>query len=113
MYLVTELGASGDQSNSNSFMQYLPSMSFSHLNSHLQDPVLALSRLVLSKSDPIQTLASRSALIADPQVFNLTLKGIDGKGTYPGPRVNQASSGRCWLFATSEILHSLDYVNWS
>ncbi|RXK40742.1 hypothetical protein M231_01994 [Tremella mesenterica] len=63
------------------------------------DPSLQLSRLVLSNSDPVQTLISRKALIKDAKVFNLTLKG-----EYPGPRVNQASSGRCWLFATTNVL---------
>lgn len=68
------------------------------------NPVLALSRLVLTDADPIQALLSRRALLADPQVFNLTLKGVDGKGTYPGPRTNQASSGRCWIFATLHVV---------
>jgi bleomycin hydrolase len=67
-----------------------------------QDPTLALSRLVLSHNDALQTLASRKALINDAKVFNLSLRGLNDKGEYPGPRVNQASSGRCWLFATSE-----------
>lgn len=47
-------------------------------------------------------LASRPALIKDGKVFNTQLKGLDAKGEYPGPRTNQLSSGRCWLFATSE-----------
>ncbi|ORY23278.1 peptidase C1B, bleomycin hydrolase [Naematelia encephala] len=67
-------------------------------------PTLQLSRLVLSNVHPTKSLASRAALVKDAKVFNLQLKGIDGKGTYPGPRVNQASSGRCWLFATTNVL---------
>ncbi|WRT70447.1 uncharacterized protein IL334_007445 [Kwoniella shivajii] len=68
------------------------------------NPVLALSRLVLSKGDPVLSLASRSALIRDAKIFNLQLKGTGPHGEYPGPRVNQASSGRCWLFATTNVL---------
>ncbi|WWD08229.1 hypothetical protein V865_006340 [Kwoniella europaea PYCC6329] len=66
------------------------------------NPTLALSRLVLSKADPVQSLSSRSALIHDAKIFNLRLKGTGPNGEYPGPRVNQASSGRCWLFATKK-----------
>jgi hypothetical protein len=40
----------------------------------------ALSRLVLSHSDPIQSLASRKALIRDEKVFNLPLKGLGPNG---------------------------------
>ena len=67
-----------------------------------QDPSLQLSRLILHNSDPHDSLMSREALLKDNQVFNLPLKGLGPKHEYPGPRVNQASSGRCWLFATSE-----------
>lgn len=66
-----------------------------------QDPSFKLARLVLSHSDPVAALQSRTAVVADEKIFNLDLKGaVDGK--YPGPVVNQKSSGRCWLFATSE-----------
>ncbi|OCF76379.1 hypothetical protein I204_02074 [Kwoniella mangroviensis CBS 8886] len=68
------------------------------------NPTLALSQLVLSKADPVQSLSSRSALIRDAKIFNLRLKGTGPNGEYPGPRVNQASSGRCWLFATTNVL---------
>jgi len=66
------------------------------------NPTLLLSRLVLSNSDPIASLTRRSAYIDDEKVFNLELKGVGPKSLYPGPRTNQASSGRCWLFATSK-----------
>lgn len=68
----------------------------------IQDPTLKLSRLVLHNSDPVTTFTSRPSLVHDEKIFNLQLKGLGPKGEYPGPRVNQASSGRCWLFATSE-----------
>lgn len=66
-----------------------------------QDTTLALSRLVLSQVDPVAALASRKTILHDEKVFNLNLKGLGPNGEYPGPRVNQYSSGRCWLFATS------------
>ncbi|WVW79039.1 hypothetical protein I302_101002 [Kwoniella bestiolae CBS 10118] len=69
-----------------------------------KNPTFALSRLVLSKADPVLSLSSRAALIHDAKIFNLRLKGTGANGEYPGPRVNQASSGRCWLFATTNVL---------
>ena len=66
-----------------------------------QDTTLALSRLVLSQVDPVAALASRKTILHDEKVFNLNLKGLGPNGEYPGPRVNQYGSGRCWLFATS------------
>jgi hypothetical protein len=64
--------------------------------------------LILTNADPKTSLISRERIIQDQPVFNLELKGVpdkDGKnrkGVYPGPVTNQKSSGRCWLFATSE-----------
>jgi aminopeptidase C len=71
-----------------------------------QNPTLNLSRLVITHNDPVATLIDRSALVKDHKVFNLSLKGIGEAGSYPGPRVSQNSSGRCWLFATSELYES-------
>lgn len=68
----------------------------------MQDARFQLARLILTNNDPIATLKRRDAVIDDEKVFNVNLKGTGDKGQYPGPRVNQASSGRCWLFATSE-----------
>ena len=68
-----------------------------------KDPSLKLSRLVLHNNDPVTTFTSRKSLVHDEKIFNLQLKGLGPNGEYPGPRVNQASSGRCWLFATSEL----------
>lgn len=62
---------------------------------------MQMSRLVLSQVDPVQTLQSRAAHIADQYVFNTVVKGVGDKKEYPNPRVNQQQSGRCWLFATS------------
>lgn len=68
----------------------------------MQDARFQLARLILTNNDPIATLKRRDAVIDDVKVFNTNLKGTGDKGAYPGPRTNQASSGRCWLFATSE-----------
>ena len=77
-----------------------------------KDTTLALSRLVLSQVDPVTALASRKTILHDEKVFNLNFKGLGPTGEYPGPRVNQYSSGRCWLFATSmsstEVLDRAD-----
>ncbi|KAF9527375.1 bleomycin hydrolase [Crepidotus variabilis] len=62
------------------------------------DPKVKLVRTVLYQSDIRSVLASRSAKIADQQVFN---HALDFK---TGPVTNQKSSGRCWLFATTNVL---------
>lgn len=62
------------------------------------DPKLLLARTILSHSDIRSALQSRSAHIADVHVFNTE---IDFK---TGPVTNQKSSGRCWLFATTNVL---------
>lgn len=62
------------------------------------DPKLQLARTILSHSDIRSALQARSAHIADVHVFNTQ---IDFK---TGPITNQKSSGRCWLFATTNVL---------
>ncbi|KAL1407883.1 bleomycin hydrolase [Vanrija albida] len=69
-----------------------------------QDPRFKLARLVLSNADPLESLKDRRAVIDDDKVFNVNLKGVNKDGAYPGPIVNQAASGRCWLFATTNVL---------
>ncbi|KAI0081206.1 peptidase C1B, bleomycin hydrolase [Panus rudis PR-1116 ss-1] len=61
-------------------------------------PKLQLTRTILNHTDIRTTLVSRAAKIADPHVFNTQL---DFK---TGPITNQKSSGRCWLFATTNVL---------
>lgn len=56
---------------------------------------LALS--ALSGTDPKQVLTQRSATIADTQNFNIKIK-LEG-----APITNQRSSGRCWLFAATNV----------
>ena len=62
------------------------------------EPKLQLARTILNHSDVRTALQSRSAIIADSHVFNTE---VDFK---TGPITNQKSSGRCWLFATTNVL---------
>lgn len=61
-------------------------------------PKLKLSRTILNHTDIRGTLAERAARIADSHVFNTELE------FKTGPITNQKSSGRCWLFATTNVL---------
>lgn len=63
-----------------------------------KDPKIQLSRTILVDTDFKTALASRYAKVADPHVFNLQL---DFK---TDPITSQKSSGRCWLFATTNVL---------
>ncbi len=56
---------------------------------------LALS--ALSGTDPKQVLTQRSAQIADTQSYNIKIS-LEGS-----PITNQRSSGRCWLFAATNV----------
>ncbi|KAE9401556.1 peptidase C1B, bleomycin hydrolase [Gymnopus androsaceus JB14] len=62
------------------------------------DPKAQLARTVLSHSDIRDALVSRKATVATTHIFN---HEIDFKS---GPITNQKSSGRCWLFATTNVL---------
>ncbi|KDQ53510.1 hypothetical protein JAAARDRAFT_61224 [Jaapia argillacea MUCL 33604] len=62
------------------------------------DPKLKLARTILCHSELRSTLISRPAGIADQHVFNTE---VDFK---TDPITNQKSSGRCWLFATTNVL---------
>ena len=53
---------------------------------------------VLSKTHLSSALLSRQALAADRHIFSHTLT------VQPTPVTNQKSSGRCWLFATCNVL---------
>ncbi|KAL9133776.1 MAG: hypothetical protein Q9175_005048 [Cornicularia normoerica] len=63
----------------------------------LQDPKNRLALSALSGTDPKQVLTQRSATIADTQNFNIKIK-LEG-----APITNQRSSGRCWLFAATNV----------
>ncbi|KIK67080.1 hypothetical protein GYMLUDRAFT_156805 [Collybiopsis luxurians FD-317 M1] len=62
------------------------------------DSKARLARTVLSHSDIRDALVSRAATVATTHVFN---HEVDFK---TGPITNQKSSGRCWLFATTNVL---------
>lgn len=62
------------------------------------DSKIQLARTILSQSDIRTVLSSRSARITDQHVFNNV---VDFK---TGPITNQKSSGRCWLFATTNVI---------
>ena len=62
------------------------------------DPRTKLARTVLATANIKASLLDRTAQIADQHVFNHV---IDFK---TGPRTDQKSSGRCWLFATTNVL---------
>lgn len=56
---------------------------------------LALS--ALSSANPQQVLATRAARVSDQHIFNVK---IPSEG---GPITNQRSSGRCWIFASTNV----------
>ncbi len=60
-------------------------------------PSYRLALSALSSANPQHVLASRSTKIADQQVFNVRIP-FEG-----GPMTNQRSSGRCWLFAATNV----------
>ena len=62
------------------------------------DPRTKLARTVLATTNINASLLDRTAQIADQHVFN---HAIDFK---TGPRTDQKNSGRCWLFATTDVL---------
>jgi len=67
-------------------------------SSSSSDPKVRLARTIFSQADIRTVLTSRAARIADQHVFNHVL---DFK---TGPITNQKSSGRCWLFASTNVL---------
>lgn len=62
------------------------------------NPKHQLARTILSHADISTALTSRSARISDIHVFNHV---VDFK---TGPVTNQKSSGRCWIFATTNVI---------
>ncbi|EPT04983.1 peptidase C1B bleomycin hydrolase [Fomitopsis schrenkii] len=78
------------------------SISFANLDSWEHEiaaqPKLQLTRTVLHNSELQAALLNRAAQASDVHVFNTQL---DFK---TGPITNQKSSGRCWLFATTNVL---------
>ncbi|KAJ7287639.1 peptidase C1B, bleomycin hydrolase [Mycena rebaudengoi] len=62
------------------------------------DPKAKLARTILAHSDISSALTSRAAFIDTLHVFNTV---IDFK---TGPITSQKSSGRCWLFASTNVM---------
>ncbi|KAG8213686.1 peptidase C1B, bleomycin hydrolase [Butyriboletus roseoflavus] len=62
------------------------------------DPKIQLARNICTHSNIRTTLVSREAQIAIPHVFNTEIE------FKTGPVTNQKSSGRCWLFATTNVI---------
>jgi len=62
-----------------------------------EDPKNRLALSALSSNAPASILTSRSALVADTQNFNIKIP-LEGS-----PVTNQRRSGRCWLFATTNV----------
>lgn len=63
----------------------------------LADPKNRLALTALTSNDPKKLLQSRDAYIAQQGVFNVKIP-FEG-----GPITNQRSSGRCWLFASTNV----------
>ncbi|KAL2884062.1 bleomycin hydrolase [Colletotrichum sp. CLE4] len=63
----------------------------------LADPKNKLALTALSTADPRTVLTSTATKLADPQIFNTRIP-FEG-----GPITNQRSSGRCWLFASTNV----------
>jgi bleomycin hydrolase len=63
----------------------------------MSDPKNRLALAALSSNNANAVLASRSTTIADVQNFNVKI-AVEGS-----PVTNQASSGRCWLFASTNV----------
>ncbi|KAI1261503.1 peptidase C1-like family protein [Xylariaceae sp. FL1019] len=63
----------------------------------LDDPKNRLALTALSTANPKTVLTSRSIKIADQHVFNVRIP-FEG-----APITNQRSSGRCWLFAATNV----------
>lgn len=61
-------------------------------------PKVRLARAILSHTNLKSALVRREAIIADAHVFNTEL---DFKTS---PVTDQKSSGRCWIFATTNVL---------
>ena len=64
----------------------------------MRDLKIQLARTILVDTDFKTALVDRHARVADAHVFNLQLDFVTS------PITNQKSSGRCWLFATTNVL---------
>ncbi|GAA5905653.1 hypothetical protein JCM6882_008738 [Rhodosporidiobolus microsporus] len=63
-----------------------------------RDPQYALAKTILSRTNMNVVLQDRKTKIADQMIFNTQIS------TEGEPVANQLSSGRCWLFATCNVV---------
>lgn len=63
----------------------------------MEDPKNRLALSALSANNAASILTQRSTVISDTQTFNIKV-GLEG-----APITNQKSSGRCWLFAATNV----------
>jgi bleomycin hydrolase len=63
----------------------------------LQDPKNRLALSALSSANPAKVLEKPSAILKDTQTFNVAIP-FEGS-----PVTNQRSSGRCWIFAATNV----------
>ena len=64
----------------------------------LQDPKNRLALSALSTANPSKVLEKPSAILKDTQTFNVAIP-FEGS-----PVTNQRNSGRCWIFAATNVL---------
>lgn len=69
----------------------------SWISTVLEDPKNRLALSALSTQNPAQVLEKPSAILKDTQTFNLKIP-FEGS-----PVTNQRSSGRCWIFASTNV----------
>lgn len=62
-----------------------------------ENPKNLLALNAITRADPASVIMSRNVSVSDKHVFNVKLV-VEGKAT------NQKSSGRCWLFAGTNVL---------
>ncbi|KAL1306250.1 hypothetical protein AAFC00_004340 [Neodothiora populina] len=73
------------------------SKSESYIKTVLSDPKNRLALCALSTNSPAKVLEKSSAILKDAQTFNVAIP-FEGS-----PVTNQRSSGRCWIFASTNV----------
>lgn len=73
------------------------SKSESYIKTVLSDPKNRLALCALASDNPAKVLEKSSAILKDAQTFNLAIP-FEGS-----PVTNQRSSGRCWIFASTNV----------
>ncbi|KAF2739655.1 bleomycin hydrolase-like protein [Polyplosphaeria fusca] len=91
----------GGESSPRQILDHKPEVSASAISAWekelMEDPKNRLALAALTSNNANAVLSSRSAQIADIQNFNIKIP-LEGS-----PVTNQASSGRCWLFASTNV----------